>query len=113
MKIRKGFVSNSSSSSFICDLTGSFESGWDAGLNDFNMVQCVNGHTFIFDGYPKVEEWVADSDANADSNYELPEELCPICNRSAKIILVNRLKKEMKNLRLTLEDFKDEDQTSQ
>jgi len=46
MKIRTGFVSNSSSSSYVCDVSGeAFEVQdgcfWDAGL-----CQCKNGHTF-------------------------------------------------------------------
>ena len=46
MKERKGFVSNSSSSSFICDVSGSEYSGWDACLSEAEMVECTNGHTF-------------------------------------------------------------------
>ena len=46
MKIRKGFVSNSSSSSFVCDICGDTEVGYDQGLSDFDMVECVNGHSF-------------------------------------------------------------------
>jgi len=46
MKIRNGFVSNSSSSSFTCDVCGTTESGMDAGLSDFDMSQCEHGHTF-------------------------------------------------------------------
>lgn len=42
MKIRTGFVSNSSSSSFVCDVCGNIESGWDLGLNDAEMCECVN-----------------------------------------------------------------------
>lgn len=46
MKIRTSFVSNSSSASFVCDITGeAFEVHdgcfWDAGLR-----HCVNGHTY-------------------------------------------------------------------
>ena len=44
MKIRMGFVSNSSSSSFICEICGRDESGWDMGHEDADMVTCVNGH---------------------------------------------------------------------
>lgn len=44
MKIRQGFVSNSSSSSFICVICGNVESGWDLSLSDVNMRQCINGH---------------------------------------------------------------------
>ena len=46
MKIRNGFVSNSSSSSFTCDVCGITESGMDASARDFDMERCINGHTF-------------------------------------------------------------------
>ena len=45
MKIRKGFVSNSSSSSFVCDVCGYETSGWDLSLSEAEMVECENGHT--------------------------------------------------------------------
>ena len=45
MKIRTGFVSNSSSSSFLCDFCGNDVSGWDMGLSEAEMFQCVNHHT--------------------------------------------------------------------
>lgn len=45
MKIRKGFVSNSSSSSFVCDVCGENVSGWDMGLRDAQMFECTGGHT--------------------------------------------------------------------
>ena len=46
MKIRNGFVSNSSSSSYTCDVCHRTESGYDASLSDFGMTECENGHTF-------------------------------------------------------------------
>jgi hypothetical protein len=46
MKVRSGFVSNSSSSSFICNVCGIMESGMDASAKDFDMSNCQNGHTF-------------------------------------------------------------------
>ena len=49
MKIRNGFVSNSSSSSFVCDVCGSTESGMDASPHDFDMETCCGGHTFCMD----------------------------------------------------------------
>ena len=49
MKIRSGFVSNSSSSSFICDVCGREESGYDISLCDCEMRQCRTGHTFCVD----------------------------------------------------------------
>lgn len=46
MKIRNGFVSNSSSSSFTCNICGETESGFDCCLDDFDMVECEHGHIF-------------------------------------------------------------------
>ena len=44
-KIRNGFVSNSSSSSFVCDLCGYETGGWDMCLSEAEMFECENGHT--------------------------------------------------------------------
>jgi hypothetical protein len=44
MKIRLGFVSNSSSSSFVCDVSGRVESGWGMSIKDAEMCECEYGH---------------------------------------------------------------------
>lgn len=44
MKFRKDFVTNSSSSSFVCEICGAEGSGWDASVEDFDMFECENGH---------------------------------------------------------------------
>lgn len=49
MKFRKDYVTNSSSSSYICEICGRTESGWDLCLSDCEMMQCVNGHVFCCD----------------------------------------------------------------
>lgn len=49
MKFRKGFVTNSSSSSFVCEICGRTESGFDLSLRDVEMMECVNGHVFCID----------------------------------------------------------------
>ena len=49
IKYRKCHVTNSSSSSFVCDICGRVESGWDIGVEDAEMYECVNGHTFCWD----------------------------------------------------------------
>lgn len=49
MKYKKCHVTNSSSSSFVCDICGRVESGWDLCLGDAEMYECVNGHTFCCD----------------------------------------------------------------
>jgi len=46
MKTRNGFVSNSSSTSFTCDVCGEDVSGWDLSRSDSGMQLCVNGHNF-------------------------------------------------------------------
>ena len=56
MKYRKCHVTNSSSSSFVCDICGRVESGWDMGLSEAGMYECVNGHTFCWDESLKVSK---------------------------------------------------------
>ena len=49
MKFRKDFVTNSSSSSYVCEICGRTESGYDLSLRDCEMMVCVNGHIFCCD----------------------------------------------------------------
>lgn len=49
MKFRKDFVTNSSSSSYVCEICGRSESGWDLSLSECDMMKCVNGHIFCCD----------------------------------------------------------------
>lgn len=46
MKLRSDFVTNSSSSSFLCEICGYETSGYDMSYRDADMYQCVNGHEF-------------------------------------------------------------------
>lgn len=85
MKIRTGFVSNSSSSSFVCNVCGRQESGWDMGINEAEMVQCEHGHTFCVDELVvPIPEKFTDEDSehfNEDMvyGYGVPEVCCPVC----------------------------------
>jgi len=79
MKIRQGFVSNSSSSSFICEISGRVESGMDLCLSDIEMTECENGHLFD-DNYIIGQAPRDDSDAYHDWRYECPPANCPICS---------------------------------
>lgn len=96
MKTRIGFVSNSSSSSYICGVCGNKESGWDLCLDDAGMVECVNGHTFCTDhricaknDESKCDDCDHDKECDAceeefdnddgESFYDLPESQCPLC----------------------------------
>lgn len=48
-KYRLSFVTNSSSSSFLCEICGHMESGYDMGASELGFAQCCNGHTFCED----------------------------------------------------------------
>ena len=72
MKKRQGFVSNSSSSSFVCDVTGEEESGWDCSPTDFGYYECCNGHIFP-------QDMIVGELSDDDDSYELDEKYCPIC----------------------------------
>lgn len=109
MKIRKGFVSNSSSSSFVCNACGETASGWDMDLSEAGMRECENGHTYcishetkdfpeltveekreVLATYSKKYENADDDDVNDEYDageydydrryYESPSEICPCCN---------------------------------
>lgn len=46
MKIRKGYVSNSSTSSFVCDVCGRVEAGYDLMLKEVEMLMCKCGKCY-------------------------------------------------------------------
>jgi len=56
MKIRNGFVSNSSSSSFICEVCEKVESGMDCCPEDFNMTMLPCGHLICKDHIDDISE---------------------------------------------------------
>ena len=92
MKIRKGFVSNSSSSSFTCELCGNTESGWDCGLEEVEMWECENGHTLCEShliGAPTLEniqmEWVQGLAKKSDKDLWFEKEDLETIRRIAKV----------------------------
>ena len=52
MKIRNSFVSNSSTSSYICDVCGEEKAGRDLCLSEAEMFQCTMGHTVCESCWP-------------------------------------------------------------
>lgn len=74
MKVKLDFVTNSSSSSYVCEVCGSTESGWDMGLSDAEMQECVNGHIVCTSHASYVAE-----ESEEEYPYEVPSRFCPIC----------------------------------
>lgn len=60
MKIRQGFVSNSSSSSYTCVVCCEEAGGWDCSPGEVGMMECITGHIFC-EGH--VNEVTLDMDA--------------------------------------------------
>ncbi len=82
MKVRKGFISNSSSTSFICDICAESVGGYDMGLEEADMFTCENSHTFCRDhtvGGREVVENQIDEDGEGIDPYEIPSKYCPCC----------------------------------
>ena len=120
MKFRKGFVTNSSSSSFICQICGNVESGFDMSYEDAGFVECENGHEFCEYHilYPDDEEWEEYTETNEDWRYYLSEKYCPICQMeelcdsdlisyvSTKGLTREKILQEIRDDFKTYEDFK-------
>ena len=106
MKIRTCFVSNSSSSSCVCDICGRSETGWDMSARDAEMFTCVHGHTVCleeavmdFDEYIESLQGKEENETEIETSdlyYEAPEALCPICSmlEFSKADLARYLKKK-------------------
>lgn len=125
MKYRKDFVTNSSSSSYICEICGNCESGFDIGLSECEMSECVNGHIFcdehklpITESKEDLIKAILEDEYNHSSEeelndmdieelfmkrydggyYDVPEYVCPICQfiEYSESDLVQYLLKEYK-----------------
>ncbi len=87
MKLRMGFVSNSSSETFICDVCGEMVSGMDMGLTDAGMYRCKKDHTFCESEalHPEKIEALENGENEEEEfdRYEVPTECCPICQMQA------------------------------
>jgi len=76
MKIRTGFVSNSSSSSFVCDVCGHAEEIRDSDFSYASIIHCENGHVICRDELIDWKEETIYSDEYGDC---VEEKYCPIC----------------------------------
>jgi len=89
MKTREGFVSNSSTTSFTCQVSGCTEAYHDScSMEDVGGSRCEKGHVF-FSSYtlkeseaaPAPPEPEVEKDEDDEDYYEnyVPARLCPIC----------------------------------
>jgi hypothetical protein len=75
MKFRKDFVTNSSSSSYVCEICGRTESGYDMGLRECEMYECINGHVFCCDealempSKAEMIKYILENEYNVKSTY--------------------------------------------
>ena len=79
MKIRTGFVSNSSTSSFICEICGGTEAGMDISLSEVGMIECQTGHVYHTDcasSFVKTEEHMIEDKYGGE---QVSEDFCPVC----------------------------------
>ncbi len=125
MKTRNGFVSNSSTSSFICQICGGVEAGMDLCLEEAEMIRCKNGHEIHVgcagEYTDKINEYLEDEDEEEGSRYDVNPSVCPICqfkelreedelyirrleNPESEESILNRMKEKYK----TYEAFKEE-----
>lgn len=79
MKVRTGFVSNSSTTSFECEICGYSESYDDTiSIRDFEVIECDIGHYMcekhIKDYFPNISESYEDEEYGY-----LKNEYCPFC----------------------------------
>lgn len=76
MKVRIGFVANSSSSSYVCDVCGVVEGGYDSTPSDFDMIGCDGGHLICCE---HALEHPHKSHTNQYEDTTLFQHSCPLC----------------------------------
>jgi len=81
MKQRKGFVSNSSSSSFICAICGEIESDRDLCMDDVEMFCCAGCGNDFHESCITIPEDLQDEfdEALSDDRYDVDAKFCPVC----------------------------------
>ena len=98
MKYRSGFVSNSSSTSFVCEICGEIHEEEHNFIDNIGVVRCKNGHDFCIDHLTKEErEYVWEIHRSGYRNddfsrfeiystffFNIPTDMCPKCHSLVK-----------------------------
>ena len=80
MKIRRGFVSNSSTTSFTCDVCREHFAGMDLCARDVDHLMCINGHIFCQDKRLNNDITVKYEDGDDEDEYGEDDSIhCPVC----------------------------------
>jgi hypothetical protein len=79
MKTRNGFVSNSSSSSFICEICGTLETGYNCGPAEVGFEVCEHEHIFCKKHLDKVDKEITYKEDDYWGGEAVTEDCCPIC----------------------------------
>jgi hypothetical protein len=104
VKYRVGFVSNSSSSSYLCDFCGVIRGGWDACLEELEMYRCVYDHVFCYDHVDGILET-----QEIDDEDTVLSESCPLCRfeaMSTNDLIDYLLIESKKHIKTVLEEVK-------
>lgn len=98
-KFRNGFVSNSSSSSFVCDLCGYETGGWDMCLSEAEMFECENGHILCDEHMLQpTQEWLNEYIYKIKESRELTDEEFNKLVKEQQIDLNNVTKDDIREL---------------
>lgn len=121
MKTRSGFVANSSSSSFVCEVCGEIESGWDISVEDLDMVMCLQDHYIHTNCLDETirENLRLENDSEVEEDASLSKIHCPVCTlkviQTADLLAYllkqsnlteEQLEQEIRQQFSSLEDFK-------
>jgi len=94
MKIRNGFVSNSSSSSFTCSSCGETWEGYNGEYGDIQQLCCINGHSLC----SECVESIKDTSQIYDLVLKNMEEEEQIGYRNSPLLLQEYIDEEYGNL---------------
>lgn len=95
MKLRYGFVSNSSTTSFTCEICGRTESYYDSSsCTDYGFVRCENDHGICEEEALEGELTEEQQEELNNEGYDISEKQCPICQ--FQVISNSDIKKYLK-----------------